>query len=42
MIDKDINIYLIEVNVNPWLSITSKFSSVFINKLIDNVIRLSK
>ena len=40
MIDEDFKVYLIEVNINPCLSITSAFSSRFIPSLIDNTLKI--
>jgi len=41
MIDELLKVYLIEVNINPCLSTTSAFSSRFIPRLIDNVLRIA-
>jgi len=38
MIDENFKVYLIEVNVNPCLGITSKFSSKFIPTLVENTL----
>jgi len=42
MIDNMFKTYLIEVNTNPCLDITSKFSEHFIPKLIENVLKYTK
>ena len=41
MIDEDFNVYLIEVNINPCLGVTSSFSSRFITNLVDNTMRIA-
>lgn len=41
MIDEDLKPYLIEVNINPCLGVTSSFSSRFISTLLDNTFRIA-
>lgn len=41
MIDESFGVYLIEVNMNPCLGVTSSFSSRFITNLIDNTLRIA-
>jgi tubulin--tyrosine ligase len=41
MIDESFKVYLIEVNINPCLSVTSSFSSRFIGGLVDNTLRIA-
>ncbi len=41
MIDEDYKVYLIEVNINPCLGVTSSFSSRFITSLMDNTLRIA-
>jgi len=41
MIDERYEVYLIEANINPCLSVTSAFSSKFINSLVDNTLRFA-
>ena len=42
MIDENFQVFLIEANINPCLGVTSNFSSRFIPKLVENVIRYVK
>lgn len=42
MVDKNFNVYLIEVNTNPCLETTSKHLEKIIPCLIDNTLRLFK
>ncbi len=41
MIDEDYKVYLIEININPCLGVTSSFSSRFITSLVDNTLRIA-
>lgn len=41
MIDEQFEVYLIEANINPCLSVTSPFSSRFITALVDNTLRFA-
>ena len=41
MIDENFRVYLIEININPCLGVTSSFSSCFITNLIDNTLRIA-
>lgn len=41
MIDENYKVYLIEVNINPCLGVTSSFSSRFIPSLVDNTLRIA-
>jgi tubulin--tyrosine ligase len=41
MLDDDCKVYLIEVNTNPCLGVTSSFSSRFISALLDDTLRIA-
>ena len=41
MIDEEFKVYLIEININPCLGVTSSFSSRFITSLMDNTFRIA-
>ena len=41
MMDEDLNIYLIEINTNPGLEISSKIIEILIPRMIDDALRLT-
>lgn len=41
MVDEGFKVYLIEVNINPCLDVTSSFSSRFVTSLVDNTLRVA-
>ena len=41
MIDEAFKIYLIEININPCLDVTSSFSSRFVTDLVENTLRIA-
>ena len=41
MVDENYKVYLIEVNINPCLGVTSSLSSRFIHTLLENTFRIA-